>query len=515
MGRPGFKPLTPATSGLASDMAPLPRAWLRFLRCRPAAAAAQRPPIGPACRESRAPARICALNVSQPGGPTGAGVLVAPRAADPAALKARRAAARPSATRRPRRARVAAVSSAAALVLAGSGCGSGGPASPPVRLAAGPAVAAVIDPVHISITGLPPDGLVTVQARTLDAQGKPWVSAAVFRASPAGTVNLASTVPVSGSYHTADAAGLLWSLHPAPGTDQAAGFQTPKAGFTVRLAVLTGGRVRATATLQRRWLDTVSVRTVRQDGFAGLLYTSAAVRPGAPAVIVLGGSGGGYDPLVASGLAMAGYPALALAYFDEPGLPQCLCSIPLEYFARAVGWLRAQPAGHGRPVVLYGVSRGAEAVLLLAAYLPHLADAVVASSPTAAINGAVSAAPGAAWTFAGQPLAPVGNIPVTRIRVPLLMGDGGQDAVWDSAAAASTIMAELRGSPDHAPAVNLYYPGAGHYYFGLPPYFPVFTTNYVAGLGGSAQADALATEQFWTRMLTFLSHLADRQPTPS
>jgi dienelactone hydrolase len=449
-----------------------------------------------------------------PAGLTGAGVLVAPGAADPAALKARRAAARPIATRRLRRARVAAVSSAAALVLAGTGCG-GGPASPQVRLAAGPAAAAMVDPVHVSITGLPPDGLVTVQARALDAQGQPWMSAAVFRASPAGTLNLATAVPVSGSYHTADAAGLLWSLHPAPGTNQAASFNWPAAGFTVRLQVLTGGRVRATATLQRRWLDTVSVRTVRQDGFAGLLYTSAAVRPGAPAVIVLGGSEGGYDPLAASALAMAGYPALALAYFDEPGLPHCLCSIPLEYFARAAGWLRAQPAGHGRRVVLYGASAGAEAVLLLAAYLPHLADAVVADSPSATVTGAVSAAPGAAWTYRGQPLAPVGNIPVTRIRVPLLMGDGGQDPAWDSAAAASTIMAELRGSPDHAPAVNLYYPGAGHYYFGLPPYFPVFTSTEVAELGGSAQADALATEQFWTRMITFLNHLAAQQPAPA
>jgi dienelactone hydrolase len=261
--------------------------------------------------------------------------------------------------------------------------------------------------------------------------------------------------------------------------------------------------------LQRRWLVPVSAETMRKDGFDGLLYTSAAVRPDAPAVVVLGGSGGGYDAAPAVGLAMSGYPALALAYFAEPGLPQCLCSIPLEYFARAVSWLRTQPDGRGRPVVLYGASRGAEAVLLLASYLPHLADGVVASSPTAVINGAGSVEPGPAWTFGGQPLPPVGNIPVTRLRVPLLMGDGGQDPQWNSAAAASTIMSELHGSADHAPATNLYYPGAGHYYFGVPPYFPFFTSTEVTGLGGSAQADALVTEQFWTHMITFLHHLAD------
>jgi dienelactone hydrolase len=397
----------------------------------------------------------------------------------------------------------------AVLVLAVVGCGGGPSAAAAVRLDAGPAAAALVAPVHVTVTGLPPAGLVTVQARALDREGQPWVSAAVFRASATGTLNLATAVPVSGSYHTADAAGLLWSLHPAPGTSQATGFSPPAAGFTVRLEVLTGGRVRASATLQRQLPVTASTQTVRQDGFDGLLYTSAAVRPGAPAVVVLGGSEGGYDAVPAAALAMAGYPALALAYFDEPGLPQCLCAIPLEYFARAVSWLRTQPAGRGRPVVLYGASAGAEAVLLLASYLPHLAAGVIASSPTAVITPSISAVPGAAWTFGGQPLTPEMTIPVTRLRVPLLMGDGGQDPIWDAAAAASTIMAELHGSPGHAPATNLYYPGAGHYYFGFPPYFPFFTDQ---GLGGSVQADALATEQFWTRMITFLNHLAIHRP---
>jgi hypothetical protein len=71
-----------------------------------------------------------------------------------------------------------------------------------------------------------------------------------------------------------------------------------------------------------------------------------------------------------------------VGYYGQPGLPKCQCSTPLEYFARAVGWLRAQPAGRGRPVVMYGASDRAQAALLTASYLPHLANAVVASSPT-------------------------------------------------------------------------------------------------------------------------------------
>ena len=49
--------------------------------------------------------------------------------------------------------------------------------------------------------------------------------------------------------------------------------------------------------------------------------------------MILGGAETG--DLNGDALALAGYPALALGYFKEPGLPQCLCSVPLEYFARA------------------------------------------------------------------------------------------------------------------------------------------------------------------------------------
>jgi dienelactone hydrolase len=388
----------------------------------------------------------------------------------------------------------------AALALAAAGCGNSPSSAPQVRLDAGPAAAAVTDPVHVSISGLPADGLVTVQASTVGQSGQPWQSSAVFQASANGTLNLATAVPVSGSYHTADAAGLLWSLHPASVTSGVNPLDGSVRDLAVRLQVLTGGHVRAAATLQRQVPVTARAVTASQDGLVGTLYTSAAVRPGAPAIVVLTGSTGGEDRATAEGLAISGYPALALAYFKEPGLPQCACSIPLEYFARAVSWLRAQPESRGRPVVLYGLSLGSEAVLLTASYLPHLADAVVASSPTVTVDG-VGIKP--VWTFGGKPVQPGTTIPVTKIRVPLLIGDGGQDP-GAAAASAALITHELDGSPGHPPVTNLYYPGAGHGYFGLPPYYPFFTD---LELGGSPQANALATEQFWTRMIAFLNHL--------
>ena len=98
------------------------------------------------------------------------------------------------------------------------------------------------------------------------------------------------------------------------------------AGFTVRLRVLVGGQVRASATLVRSSaLRTVpSVQTVRRDGFASALFIPSQARPGAPAVVVIGGSG--YGPIgspeggTRQGNALAdeqSWPRM-IAFFNDP-----------------------------------------------------------------------------------------------------------------------------------------------------------------------------------------------------
>jgi dienelactone hydrolase len=403
---------------------------------------------------------------------------------------------------------------ACAALLAGvailTGCSRGTAAALHVRLDAGPAVAAFDTPIHVTVGGLPPGALVTLRARATDYEGRTWRSAAQFRATSAGRLNLATAVPVSGSYHVADAAGLLWSLRPAFTKNPDAQFIENYTGFTITLQVLADGEVTATRTLHRVDVAPTSTQTVRRDGFASTLFVPAKPRPGAPVVVVIGGSEGGEPFLQASALAAIGYPALALGYFAEPGLPKCLCDIPLEYFARAVRWLRAQPVARGRPVILSGFSRGGEGALLIASYEPHLFDAVIASSPSAFING--SYGPGSSptvsgWTWDGKPLTTGTFIPVDRIRVPLLLGDGGQDAIWDSEGSVSIIMSELRSGHDAAPYTNLYYPNAGHAFLGTPPYFSY--SSYGANehlMGGTQVADAQAEERSWLQMIAFIDH---------
>lgn len=120
-------------------------------------------------------------------------------------------------------------------------------------------------------------------------------------------------------------------------------------GLTVRLNVLVDGHVQASAALGRWWsFNTRStVQTVSQVSFASTLFTPNTIKPVVPAVVVIGGSGGGEATLTAAALALAGYPALALGYFKEDGLPSCLCDIP-GIFRQGRG-LAAGPAGGPRP----------------------------------------------------------------------------------------------------------------------------------------------------------------------
>jgi dienelactone hydrolase len=396
---------------------------------------------------------------------------------------------------------------AMAMALALAGCAGAGARNPAVVLAAAPVTAPFDTPVTMSIRGLEPGSTVTVRATTRDYQNRPWNSWARFLVAEDGGVNLGTQRPIAGTYHVADAAGLIWSLQ--PGFTAAATTQFYIGGgdsMTIRLTAIAGNDVVAEATLHREFGVMTRTITTGEAGFYGTLFTPPGpVSRAAAGVVIVSGSAGGEDGLTAGALALVGHPALSLAYFKEPGLPQCLCSISLNYFSRAIEWLRAQPSWRNRPIVIFGESFGTEAVLLTGAYFPHLTDAIVADSPSAIASHAFGGT-GDAWTVGGRPVAQGSPIPVARIRIPLLISDGGQDDVWDSAGAASQIMQTLRTAHDPAVHINLYYPQAGHGAAGEPPDFPftLFGANYDY-LGGSPAANAEAAESFWPRLLGFLN----------
>jgi hypothetical protein len=99
--------------------------------------------------------------------------------------------------------------------------------------------------------------------------------------------------------------------------------------------------------------------SVRTDGFMGQYWHAGTTTTRRPAVLVLDGLPGGMPAVLPAMLAASGYPALGVAYFKEPGLPQTLSDIPLEYFAKALTWLAHQPGVDPSAIAVLGISRAA------------------------------------------------------------------------------------------------------------------------------------------------------------
>jgi dienelactone hydrolase len=367
---------------------------------------------------------------------------------------------------------VAAVLAAAAALTACTGGGGGGVVA---SMTVSPASALADVPVAVTVTGLPAGARTTVTATATDTAGVPWTSSADFAAGPDGRVSLGQK-PLSG-YPDADPMALFELMTPARGS---AIFFAGGRTLDVTLRASVAGKAVAQATAHRRGPTDVGVRghdlRPAAGGLYGTLDLPADTSVRRPALVVFGGSEGGLSPIVtnaAAVLAAQGYPALALAYFGEPGLPARLANVPLEYFARALRLLRAQPGVDPEHVLVQGTSRGGEAALLVGATYPDLVDGVVAGVPSSRVNPTPFDPTTPAWTLHGRPLTAGAEIPVERIRGPVLMNCGDQDGIWPSCLFLDAVRTRLTEHHFSHPVTALRYPEGGHY-------VGSFATSYVS-----------------------------------
>lgn len=343
-------------------------------------------------------------------------------------------------------------------------------------------------PFHLRVTGLEPRARVEIAATAAATQGPPWVGTIDARADARGDVDLAH-------------ARLPAVLRP------------PRRGKIARptgaITVTVDG---ASTHVQRRVLArSVVVRHLR-FGRTGLygdwLHARGARRR--TALLVLGGSDGGlpagpHTTLLAS----HGYPVLRLAYFGVGGLPPTLERIPLEYFRRALLWLRMQPEVDPSRVVVFGVSRGGELALLLGSTYPELVDAVAAYVPSSVVVSSPLGTGVAAWTLRGHDVRP-GPIPVERIDGPVFVVGAVEDALWPSSTSVDQIERRLR-RHGHNDVTALQYAHAGHAVGVAVP--NIATTTKIRSrygelyLGGSPAADESARERSWPKLLRFLARI--------
>jgi dienelactone hydrolase len=262
-------------------------------------------------------------------------------------------------------------------------------------------------------------------------------------------------------------------------------------------------------------------------------------------VIIVSGSGGGLAEDQPALLASRGYAVLSLAYFGMEGVPQDLVNIPLEYFGRAINWMRSHKSVDRERIAVMGASRGGELALLLGATFPEI-KAVVAYVPSGVTWPGLSRDPSqqvpASWTRGGGALPfmpgpppdieawskpPVvltptfhkamtmlareqwPEIEVEKTAGPILMLSGSDDQMWPSLVLADIAAQRLLRHKFAHRFEHVTYAGAGH--FIRFPYSPTITEIFhpvvkvLMALGGDAVSNAAADHDSWTRLLGFLA----------
>lgn len=373
----------------------------------------------------------------------------------------------------------------------------------------------VSSPVRVVVSGLDPGEAATLTVTTTDAGGHIWSSSASFKADGNGLIDLSRATPSHGSYAEEDGMGLFRSMKPT-GPSPLPAFLLLQGVEELDKIVLTAGSHKVTKQLVRQFYGPGVVLTRKRtpaDTFYGDYFSPADVSIKKPGVLIFGGSEGGLSGTTeAAQLASLGYPALAVAYFAEPGLPANLLDVPLEYFVGALRWLSQQPGVDPAHLVVYGVSRGSEAALLLGADFPDLVHGVVALVPSAWVNCSFPICKGSAWSLKGQPIpfdGPAANgdalIPVAKIDGPIFIDCGDDDAVWTSCQYSNRINAELAtGFPYQHPILE--FADAGHGIGSLVPYLSY--SEPFALQGGTPSSNQLARERAWPQLMTFLAAVA-------
>jgi dienelactone hydrolase len=381
------------------------------------------------------------------------------------------------------------------------------------KIEASPSQVLMDESTSILVSGAAPGSHLTIRADLTDGDNHPWTSEAEFVADAQGTVDTAKQAPVKGSYRSASAMGLVWSMR--PGAKNVHIYRPPHelASQTVHFHLFQDGK-EVSATQLEQMAVRPGVRQVRVEGVLhGILFLPPEEGKH-PGILLVGR---------AAWLASHGYAAFALCYFHCEGRPPNLENIPLEYFGMALSWMMQRPEIDGNHLAVLGGSRGGELALQLGSIYEQI-KAVVAYVPAnVRYPACCMARPLAAWTFQGAPLAWAGPrqrgdsdamwhaaIAVERIHGPILMIGGEDDGVWPSSEMVDAAAARLRANHFAYAVVALIYPHAGHR-AGMPEIVPAWhsaiphpISGMTMDLGGSPEGNAESSLDAIPKVLDFL-----------
>lgn len=403
------------------------------------------------------------------------------------------------------------------------------------------------DPIHIRASGLNAGQTAFLVVSGVDQFGNLWSSQASFKADEAGTVDTGRDAPVEGSYQGKDQAGLFWSMTCQQTREMVSPFPIiPSITVTLRV----NGQEEVSQVVER----IASVELDSQEltePIVGMFFRPREINRPTPALIVLGGSEGGYNQGWATIIASkTRLPTLALGYFGVRGLPATLESIPLETIEKALLWLSQQPFVAKDCFGIVGASRGGELALLSASVFPQI-RAVVGYTPSGVVWEGIGSKSAPAWTFRGQPFPYLSfltdeesqrvfleasakgttyfsersflyslemqasriqeaTIPVENSKAAFLLIGNPHDGVWPSQMLSKVAIDRLRAHNHPRPFEILSYDQGGHMLIPYPYYpttmrkFYLPTIKLWEGLGGTAEAAARAAADSWPKVIEFL-----------
>lgn len=405
-------------------------------------------------------------------------------------------------------------------------------------------------PIDIKAIDLPPNKRLVVELNAIDAKSNAWKSEAIYLSDARGSIDLTQQASIGGDYLGIHPMGLFWSM-----TCNTYHQISTNSGFNATISIKADSTVIVSKTIYRtstRELEQLNIQAFpKRDSVIANFYLPKADKR-VPAIIFLGGSGGGFRQERASLYASEGYAVLDLKYFRFESLPDGIIEIPLEYVEKAYNWLVNQPEIDRNKIGIIGRSRGSELAMLYASKFEGLRF-VIAQAPSNVVwfgweEGKSS------WTFKNEPFAYAeytdedserieqelkekklqyrdglkflsafkeeavinrSTIEVENIKCPILFISGKDDQVWPATMMANRMVERLQEKKFAYEFLHLAYENAGHNFAGGGqgcgiPFLPPEDYSKKAAKGGTDEGNALAAIASWKDILKFIQrHMKD------
>jgi pimeloyl-ACP methyl ester carboxylesterase len=301
------------------------------------------------------------------------------------------------------------------------------------------------------------------------------------------------------------------------------------------------------------WLDNilfdgVKPKYISENGFSTTLFSNKNTE-NRPTIVLIGG--GHWGDYWGQEFAKSNYVGLSLPYYREEGLPHLMEEIPLEYFEKAILWLKEQPEVNPNKIIVMGASRNAELALLIASFFPNHIHGVIAYSPSS-VSWSNTVLPfnsdsvKPSWTLNTKPIPYIAmdkikgtststietlkywknglsdsvavnnaSIKVENINGPILLFSGVEDEVWPSSIMSDMIENRIKMNHFNFDFENIKYENAGHLISSNPNNpstmrqgkMEIEGKSYDFNFGGTENGDMVAQKNSAERVLGFVSKL--------